>query len=327
MKNIEKYNVPEDIFEYLKAMQPLKIAYHGDSDGIASCALLASMFEIVQDKNYPYTPNKFGEYKDGEIAVDCGAPPEGYTTGLVIDHHSHPDKPTYPLVLGNVPTGVTLYEVLKDHIPKERLWLVALSANGDGQPEVTPDAVWEACPELWHSSGNVYKDKMNKLKAYAYPYFAKLSSPVNAISKTGAPSKALDVVMRSDNPRELVENKIAKLAQKELNMEEYRLFNDKNNQVTVENIGNFSIIVYKSKYNLAGRLGANLTSVNRFTTYIVINEDTAEASIRGIMAKYVANKLTENGIQAGGHAGFAGISLSEVQTADDLVYTLRKILK
>ncbi len=337
MKKVNIYNVKNnDVYKLLKDNEPLKIAYHHDADGIASASLLASVFEIKQIKSdydkgikgYPYTPTSFGEYVDGEVSVDCGSPKdENYKGILVIDHHEHPDEPTYPLVLGQVPTGVTIFEILKEHIPKEKYWLCALSAVGDGQPEVIPYEVWDQHPELWNESGNIYRDMKYKLKPYAYPLWSKLSSPVNALCRIGASGKALDLVLRAETIRDVIENPLAQQAQKEISMEENKLFMDKNNPLTIERIGHYAIVQYRSKYNLAGRLGANLTNVDKNTTYVIINANTGEASIRGVMAIYVANKLTANGIQAGGHAGFAGISLTDEQTSDDIVLILRKILR
>jgi single-stranded DNA-specific DHH superfamily exonuclease len=328
MKNLRIFNVKNnDVYKILKEHEPLKIAYHHDADGVASAALLATVFDIVQDKVYPCVPSHFGMYHDGDVAVDLGSPKiEEYKGVMAIDHHEHPDDPKYPLVLGNVPTGVTIFELLKEHIPKEKYWLCALSAVGDGQPEVIPDEVWEQHPELWSESGNIYRDAKYKVKGYPYPLFAKLSSPVNALCRIGATNKALELVMRSDNMREVIENKLAQTAQKEISSEENKMFMDKSNPLTIEKIGHYGIVAYHSKFNLAGRLGANMTGTDKNTTYVIVNADTGEASIRGVMAKYLANKLTANGIQAGGHAGFAGISLTDEQTAEDLIHTLRKIL-
>ena len=219
-----------------------------------------------------------------------------------------------------------IYELFKDKIPDDRKWLCVLSAVGDGQPEIIPDEIWDMYPELWHMSGKIYKNRYGGLKAYPYPLYAKVSSPINSLCRIGTPAKALDVVLKSNNVRDIINNPTAQLAQKEVSIEENRVLTDSNNPVTVETIGNFNIVTYKSKFNIAGRIGANLAKGDRNSTYIIINEITKEASVRGIMTIYLTNRLNEVGYLAGGHAGFGGITLLHTQSTSELIKDLRTIL-
>jgi len=326
LKLYEIFNIDKPLYEYLKEKEPLKVNYHSDADGVSSCALIASIFNIERSKYFPISPSHFGMYKEGDLALDLGSPLVKSWNGCIIDHHEHPDNPSYPLVLGQVPTGLTIYHALKDHIPDDRKWLVVVSCVGDGQPEAIPSELWDMYPELWHMSGNVYKNRYGGLKAYPYPLYAKSSSPVNSLCRTGAVSKALDVLLRARNIRDVINNVSAQLAQKEVSVEENRVLTDQNNPVQVESIGNFTIVTYKSKFNIAGRIGANLSKGDRNNTYIIINEITKEASVRGVMTIYLTNKLNEVGYLAGGHSGYGGITLLQTQTTTELINDLRRIL-
>lgn len=328
MKEYNIFNLDnKDPYEYVKSLEPLEIAYHGDADGVASAALLMSIFEHTRDiKKFPYSPSHFGAYKEGNIAVDLGAPLFKEWNGLVIDHHEHPDNPSYPAIIGKIPAGVLIYELFKEYVPDNKRWLCVLSAVGDGQPEIIPNEIWDMYPELWHMTGNIYKNRYGGLKGYPYPLYAKVSSPVNSLCRIGTPAKALDIVLRANSVRDVIENPTAKLAQKEVSIEEARVLGDSNNPVTTEVIGNFNIVRYKSKFNIAGRIGANLSKGDRNSTYVIINDVTKESSVRGVMTLYLTEKLNEVGYLAGGHAGFGGITLLPTQSTDELVIDLRRIL-
>lgn len=329
MKNYEVHNIKDSIYEHIKSLEPLEIAYHSDADGVSSAAILMLVFSSRRDKEFPYSPEHFGMYKDGNIAVDLGAPffkDWGNRGEIVIDHHSHPESPTYPAVIGRIPTGLLLYEVLKEHIPSDKRWLCVLSAVGDGQPELIPDEIWDSYPELFHMSGNIYKSKFGTLKAYPYPLYAKLASPINSLCRIGAVAIALEIVLKAKSIRDIINNPVALKAQKDVATEEARVLSDPNHPITIETISNVSIVTYRSKYNLAGRIGANLVKDDKNNTFIIINEQTKDVSGRGVLALYIANKLRSRGYIAGGHPGFVGCTLLPEQSTDILIEDLRGIL-
>jgi len=328
-KLIEVYGgTLEDLKNRIEESQPLQMAFHSDSDGVASACLLASIFEVEESKDFPYSPSIFGAYREGNIAVDLGSPlfPSQWK-GVIIDHHDHPN-PSYPLIWGRIPTGGIIYEIFKDRIPEDKLWLVVLSLAGDGQPELIPDEIWDALPELWFEQGRVYKDKYRNVKAYPYPFFSKISPLVNSLCRTGNVMGAYKLVRSARGIRDIIFNSTALRAQRELSDEESRIYagNDPERTLQVEKIGHFSLVLIRSKYHIAGRIAAGLQKGDHYSTYIVVNMINKEVSIRGLLAKYVANRLAQEGYLCGGHAGFTACSILPTQNMEVFVSKVREVL-
>jgi len=330
LRELELYNIKsiEQLVRELESLEPLQVNFHSDADGIGACALLACAFEIEESKEWPRSPAVFGGYRDGHIALDLGAPlfRDKWKGKIVIDHHDHIGEITYKLVLGSVPTGLMIYKLFKDRIPAEKTWLAVLSCVGDGQPEIIPDEIWDTVKELWDMQGNIYMDRYKNIKSYPYPLFSKLSSPVNALCRTGDVMGAYSIVRSARSLRDVINNPKAIRAQNEISSEIDRIFNDSSNPLVIEKIGHFAIVRFRSKSWIASRVATMLQSSDRYVTYLVINETNREVSIRGIQAKYLANKLASIGYLCGGHYGFAACTLLPNQDIESFVSRLRKVL-
>jgi single-stranded DNA-specific DHH superfamily exonuclease len=318
----------QDIIALMEDKQPLEIAFHSDADGVASVCLLRSVFKTREDDSFPYSPSIFGGYKEGNVAVDLGSPLHKDWKGICIDHHDHPD-PWYPLVWSYIPTTLIVYYMLRDRIPKEKLFYVVLGCVGDGQPELIPDEVWDTMwDDLWERKGNVYTDRYSRNpKPYAYPLFSLISSPINALCRTGNVMNAYKLVRDARNIRDIVYSPVANLERDVIAQEESKIFSSRDPPV-MEIIGNVvGILKIKSKYGITSRIASVLSRSSSYLTIVVINVLDNSISIRGILAKYLANKLQALGYHCGGHAGYAGGILLDGQKPEDLVEAIRKILR
>jgi len=329
MIEIQFYNIKnkDELVDTLKNMEPLKVAFHQDSDGLGAACLLASIFKVEEDDKFPYSPALFGFYQEANVALDLGPPVfEGFS-GIAIDHHpSHVPNPNYKLVLGNIPTGVMIYELFKDMIPVDKQWLAVLSATGDGQPEIVPPEIWENNPDLWDTQGNVYRDQYRNIKTYPYPMFSKLSGPINSMTRMGDAMGAYNILRKAKNIRDVINNPMALRASKKMDEDVKKIYSSDNPPV-VENVGHFGIVKINSSYHIAGRIATELSIAERYITFIVINQQSGEISVRGLLTKYLTDKLAAKGYLAGGHASFGGISLLPDQEIETLVSDIRKIAK
>ena len=322
----------EEYKKELETKKGINVASHTDADGVYSLALANLILDI---DNYIF-PDKFGDYLNipgdptrGEesipidLALDLGAPISEEYTNYVIDHHPHPDERKYKLIHMYVPTGLILYNLWKDKIPKEKLWLVAGSLTGDGQPELIPEAVFGAVPSLLDRVGSIYKS-YGKFKLYDYPLYLMLSSPINALCRIGNPLMAFKLAMSAKDPLDIIENPSAQDAKEVIRKEEDRIFKDDNSFYMLGS----SVVLYKfnSKFGMTGLVASKLSGENRDKTIVVVNESTKSLSIRGHLADYLRRALVANGFTVGGHAGYMGGELGKNQTIRDLIYALRGIV-
>jgi len=305
-----------ELYSLLKSMEPFTLAFHGDADGIYSASLLMSVFKVKKAVCPP-----FGEY-DTDVAVDLGAPrliPDW--NGVAIDHHpDHPDNRSYKLFTHSkyphAPCGLIIYEHLREYIPKEHLWKVVGSLTGDGQPEYTPDEIWDLYPILLEERGILTKAGGYRLHTSAFPLFYYLSSGVNAIARLGFPERALEIVNSAKHPLDILDHIEVKDSIERFKAEEAAILKDK---PVAETIKNRYIIVRiapsNSSLNISGYLASKLSSENPGKTVIVINDTTGKISMRGVLAKYVANKLSASGLKAGGHPGYCGCEVAPDQVS------------
>lgn len=316
----------DEIISLIEEKQPLRVVYHDDADGLASIALIRSVFEVEESDKYPYSPEVFGGYKEGDLAVDIGQPLFKSYNGVCIDHHDHPD-PWYPLIWSTVPTGLIIYYVLKDRIPDDKLFLVVLSCQGDGQPELIPDEIWDKLwDSLWEHRGTLYKERYGRgLNVYSYPIFSLIASPVNSLCRTGHVTEAYRLVTRARSIHDLVDSALGETERQAVQEEENRVL-DPRNPLKIKVIDDvFGLVMFRSRYNIGSRIAASVLSKNPYLTIIALNLTTNTMSIRGILAKYVANKLQKLGFHAGGHPGYCGGQLLNGQTPDHLIEALRRI--
>jgi len=62
------------------------------------------------------------------------------------------------------------------------------------------------------------------------------------------------------------------------------------------------------------------------TTWIVLNEVSGKGSIRGDLAKYMANRLLKMGFKAGGHSKYCGVKV-DPKDIEGLVSAIREIAR
>jgi len=301
----------DDVLYYLERTRPLKVAFHWDADGVASAVLINSVFKILENDNYPYSPDLFGYYPDVDLSLDLGEPVfENNFHGLCIDHHEHSEDCKYKLVWSYVPTGLIIYELLKEYIPDSEKWKVVVSVVGDGQKELVPDEVWELYPELWEMRGNVYHS-YGKSTLRVYPLFSRLSSMINNLCRTGYVMEAYKLLRDAKSPYDVVNNALAIESGTELKEEIDRIIHSKGSPLEIAMNNILGVVVVPSKHNIQGRIASMLLKNNEFVTFVVVNPINKVASIRGVMAKYISNQLNKLGYKCGGHAGYCACTLED----------------
>ena len=287
------------LYEDLKQIEPFTLSFHPDPDGIYSASLLMTVFKIKEVEASP-----FGEYSS-QVAVDLGAPINNNWTGICIDHHpDHPSDRKYKLYYAEYPCGLIIYNELKEYIPREETWKVVGSLTGDGQPERTPDEIWDNFPILLEERGILGKGQY-KVYTSAFPLFYFLSSGINALARIGRPIRALEVVCQAKSPLDILDNIEVRDAQEQFKEAEESLYKTR---PIVETIKNRYIIVKfrppSPNIDITSYIASKISGENPGKTVIVINEDTGKVSLRGVLAKYVSNKLASKGFRSGGHPGY-----------------------
>ncbi|MEM2260826.1 MAG: DHH family phosphoesterase [Ignisphaera sp.] len=296
------------LYEDLKKLEPFKLAFHNDADGIYSASLLNSIFQIKEIEVPP-----FGEYTS-EVAIDLGKPLKEEWEGICIDHHpDHPTERKYTLYYDECPTGLIIYKHLKDYIPKDQAWKVVGALSGDGQPERVPDEIWDMFPILLEERGILTKSGF-KVVTTAFPLFYFLSSCINAVSRLGFPERAFEIVNNAKGPLDILDNLEVKDALEQFRSEEELVYKSK---PVVETIRNRYLIVKikpsSSNVDVTSLIASKIAGENPGKTVIVINEATGKVSLRGLLAKYVSNKLATRGIKSGGHPGYCGAQIDPKQ--------------
>jgi hypothetical protein len=313
------------LYEELKAIEPFSLSAHHDADGVYSATILKRIFNVKEVK-FP----EFGFYTT-QVAVDLGSPEDKTWTGIVIDHHpDHPEDRKYKLYWDHCPTGLVLFNNLKEHVKSEDSWLVVGSLTGDGQPELTPDEIWDKFPELLSGRGVLYKNQWGKLGTSQTLLYKFLSSGINSLCRLGRPEQAMRVLEGINSPIQLLENAEVIDAVDSMRKEKESLFDKRScKPPVVETLGNYSLVRIKTsrpEIKLAGVLATELSCTDNNTTYIVINEADGSGSVRGDLAKHLANKLTKAGFKAGGHGAYCGVKVSLVDL-DNLIETIRRATK
>ena len=318
------FHRPIDLYSKLKELEPFSLSFHHDADGVYSASLLMSVFQIKELKCPP-----FNEYET-QVAVDLGYPKKKDWSGVIIDHHwlDYPEgvlkNPKITCVLDICPTGLIIWKHLKDHIPKEHWWKVVGSLTGDGQPELVPDEIWDQFPMLLEERGVLGRGQY-KIWTSAFPLFYYLSSGVNAIARLGFPLQALDIVNQAEGPLDILDHPEVIDAVQRVKSEEDNIYKSRPVVETIRN--RYVIIRIKTSspaISMAGLIASKVSNNNPGKTIVVMNESNGEVSIRGVQARYVANKLNTSGFKAGGHAGFCGSHFEEDEI-EDFMETLRKL--
>ena len=334
---MEYYRIKkEDLYQEIKSREPLSVATHRDADGIYSLALLDTVFKVTAVN----IPDEFGDYgfpstdpdvPQEDVSCDLGEPRFPDWEGIAIDHHPHENVESmkYKLVKGVVPTGLMVWELFKDRIPKDQWWKAAGACVGDGQPELIPAEIFEACPMLLERRGNLYKSQYNKLSHYVYDIYKLLSSPINAVCRTGRALEAFKILRICRTPDQVLSHPIFKESQDLLNKEIDSIFNqfgrDKRVRKNTIILGNrFIVIPFESDYFIASRIASEVANVEKNYTIIAINERKKEISIRGDHASTVRDLMVGKGWSIGGHMGYMGGILN--RSAQEFINDLRSAI-
>lgn len=333
---MEKFGKRE--FEELrKQIEPIKkLALHDDADGVTSAVLLSFVFKInrvwaPEDfGEWPITPYKIegkGEFEmPPDVCVDM-IPANPNWDGLAIDHHPRhlPEgQRTYRLIHGEVPTGILIYLLFKDWIPKEQKWKVAISGIGDGQPELIPPEIWRENPILLEETVSVWKDwkKVGFQTSKPIPIYYRLSSGINAACKI--PEKwylAYSVLRNAKTPLDLLNDPSLKTAKEMIKEEKEKVLKE---TIPLQLRNGLRFWVFDSETKIERTLAYEMAQKDLQTT-IVLNKKTGRGSIRGTLATLVYEHLSQNGFKSSGHAGFGGIRLSSSQTHEDLYKCLTSL--
>jgi len=314
----------KDVYDEIKALEPIILATHHDADGIYSAVLFSKIFKV----DTVIIPEEFGDYQDADVSLDLGAPLNPDWRGIAIDHHPH-DKENlqYKLVHGDIPTAGVMYEVFGEMIPTEWTWLVAGSLVGDGQAASIPPKIFEDHPELLESRGSIYKS-YGKTNIYDYTLYSLLSSPINATCRIGSPNTAFKVLNTCRTPDDVVSHPLFRDDQDKVTREVDNVINqfgkDKKLRKSTYTIGNFFVMIFNSDYRIASRLASSISSSVRTKTIISINETTGGISVRGDLAYWLVQKMNPLGWKMGGHAGYCGGSL-EGKTGENFLRDLRSV--
>ena len=81
----------------------------------------------------------------------------------------------------------------------------------------------------------------------------------------------------------------------------------------------------KPLQTVVANVAYKVREIHKYRTVIVLNPKVLAGSIRGDLAKYIANRLTEEGFEAGGHPGYCGITLRHEKEAQEILIALYKI--
>jgi single-stranded DNA-specific DHH superfamily exonuclease len=302
----------EKFLESLGTKDGIRIASHGDADGISSAFIAAYAFR----KNKPevYFPTEFSDVtkETGEVAdLVLDKVPVNTYTGHVIDHHpDHAKDAKYNLFHGKVPASLLSLQVFKERIPKEVWWKAVPGIVGDGQPEQIPPEIIQMFPSLMEEVTTV-RNYRGETKTYTNPVWFLLSSPINSACRIGKRSLAFSTLVAARDPYELIFSE-ALADCKELFQREVDRVRNASRAI---NIGPITIWLVDSNYSVNGTLAWELYNQNRKTA-IVINEHTRHGSIRGLLVDYLKTYVDPKW-KVGGHSGFAGISLPKIEADND----------
>lgn len=322
-----------NLYDELKALGSFSLDFHDDADGVysASLLMLANGLNVKKirashgDERFDVGSPCFNCYTR-DVAVDLGSPSDPNWKGIAIDHHpDHPLDRKYKLFWGGVPTGLIIWNEMKDYIPKKHWWRVAGSLMGDSSIEYLPAEIWDEFPCLWDEKGSVYRDQHWNVKFSQYPIYIFLSSGINKACRLGNPLQALNMCLKWNTPYDAVTDPEVADVSKLIDVEERNIMNAK----PLVEIYNHKYALIKIKttrpeFSMSGYIASQLQGQYKFHTIIVLNESNGEVSIRGTLARYVADKLRASGFKAGGHAVACGATVP-LEHLDDFIAVIRNI--
>lgn len=294
----------------------LTISCHSDADGIASGVFSSYKYKIKK-VNFP---SIFGYVGDEQIMFDM-SPPTDNRPLLIIDHH--PPKLNYSVsteILGETedPASYLSWSLFKDSIPEKHWWKLMVGLAGDGHPEKLPNEVWDCSKGLLDDYGSFVHSKGNDY-LFTYPVWNQITSSVNSLCRAGWSEKAFNLLKEAETPYDILEDSIAKEYKDKIMIETIKIFKE------TKPIDLGSVLLWKinSMYRITGILATRLYETRKKTA-VVINTSNNAISIRGVLAKYLQEKLAAI-IESGGHYGFVGGVLLPSSTLEQLKEALRRI--
>ena len=283
------------------------IRCHHDSDGITTAYFTSFKYPTATIEVWN---GEFGDttgMKKGDIMCDM-KPIQNLAGLIVIDHHlPHPEDRKYELFSDDVPASLIAWRMYKDLIPKSEWWKVAIGLAGDGQAELIPTEVYEACPEL------LVKVKTSAYKSYGkwsvgrYPVYKLLSSPVNAFLRKHMFNEALNLMKYSQQPSNILHSLKAQAAKRDVAAEFESIIKGAN----MYEFDNLAIFVFDSKYRMTGYIASAMQNTFDGKAIMAINKKTKRGSLRGDLAYYWRDRLEHlEYLTIGGHPGFCGLNLT-----------------
>ncbi len=292
-----------------------KIISHWDADGVTGAYLVSF---AVPDPKIIVSTKEFGDIEglveDGSYVVDMH--PLTDFKGTVIDHHDiegYPLKRSYKLIAGNKPAGILAWEHFKEDIPKSQWWKVAISAVGDGQPELIPYEIFNSCSQLLNrvKTSTNWNEHTFKWHLNYYLVYKLLSSPINSYLRIKQFDKALALLTSAETPMDIINDEGAKQAKAEVKKEYTSIIKN----CESFDYANLNVILFQSNYRMSGYIATTVQEMVGDKTVIAINKKDGHGSMRGELALYWQEKLKPlEYVVANGHPGFMGFQLKGVNS-------------
>jgi hypothetical protein len=306
----------EDKLSAIFKKNPVYVSAHNDADGVTSAVLLSYAFPAKVS-----FPKTFGE-ADSSIDIIVDQVPKDPTfPNIVFDHHpGHPDENNrgYTLVWDTVPASLIVYRFVKNKIPKHMLWKVVVGICGDGQPELIPSEVWDACPELCNEIVSSRRGRYGKYVG-SRPVWDCLSAPINyscRLAKSG-PELAYNLLRSYMSPMDVIREPAFQTCREAILKEVEAVAEG----LDLIDCGKVIFGEIRSENKIENLIAYRY--VKKSKVVVMVNSQSKSISIRGIYTKWLLDKLQPKGWELGGHAGFAGGSLG-TRTGKELLADIMK---
>ena len=301
----------------------MKIATHSDADGVTSAVLLVKGLKLEEGEYTVRFPEKFGDVRDEDYCLDMRPIDPDYE-GTVIDHHPcHSEDRKYTLIHGDVPASRLVYDQVKNDLTEKDDWKVVVGVSGDGQPEVTPNEIWERHPELFDEVVSIYLKYGIESMMSVYPnrVFSLLSSYINSACRLFKPEIAFGVLKDATDVYDVINNAHLINFKKKLYMIRKGVLE---NLEQVIQTRNFCFVMYSADARIEGVIASKIQQEIP-KTIIALNQKTMSGSIRGVLSNWLVEKMNMIGIESGGHAGYAGFSITSSAQIELIKKLIRKI--
>jgi len=87
---------------------------------------------------------------------------------------------------------------------------------------------------------------------------------------------------------------------------------------------NFCFVMYSADARIEGVIASKIQQEIP-KTIIALNQKTMSGSIRGVLSNWLVEKMNMIGIESGGHAGYAGFSITSSAQIELIKKLIRKI--